>query len=87
MVRAALAMQDRVRAARPQARIRGFLVQRQAARALELRLRLGEDAMFGPWIGFGAGPMTVSAVVWAYDQYGSASSEVAPASHPARPTR
>ena len=40
---------------RPEARIDGLLVQRQAARALELRLRLGEDAMFGPWIGFGQG--------------------------------
>ena len=33
----------------------GFLVQRQAIRALELRLRLGDDPMFGPWIGFGQG--------------------------------
>ncbi|WP_240757089.1 bifunctional acetate--CoA ligase family protein/GNAT family N-acetyltransferase [Roseicella aquatilis] len=49
------AMLARVRAKRPQARIEGFLVQRQAARALELRLRLGDDAMFGPWIGFGYG--------------------------------
>jgi acetyltransferase len=45
----------RVRAARPEARIEGLLVQRQAARALELRLRLGKEAMFGPWIGFGQG--------------------------------
>ena len=30
-------------------------MRRQAARALELRLRLGDDAMFGPWIGFGQG--------------------------------
>jgi acetyltransferase len=45
----------RVRAARPEARIEGLLVQRQAARALELRLRLGEEVMFGPWIGFGQG--------------------------------
>jgi len=52
---AAEAMLERVRAARPSARILGFLVQRQAAPALELRLRLGEDAMFGPWIGFGRG--------------------------------
>ncbi|MBV1798642.1 GNAT family N-acetyltransferase [Siccirubricoccus sp. G192] len=52
---AAVAMLRRVRAARPEARIEGFLVQRQAARALELRLRLGDDAMFGPWIGFGQG--------------------------------
>jgi acetyltransferase len=52
---AAEAMLRRVRAARPEARIEGLLVQRQAARALELRLRLGEEAMFGPWIGFGQG--------------------------------
>jgi len=52
---AAEAMLRRVRAARPEARIEGFLVQRQAAPALELRLRLGDDPMFGPWIGFGQG--------------------------------
>lgn len=51
----ARAMLARVRAARPGVRITGLLVQRQAGRALELRLRLGEDAMFGPWIGFGLG--------------------------------
>ncbi|TDH63933.1 GNAT family N-acetyltransferase [Dankookia rubra] len=51
----AKAMLARVRAKLPEARIEGFLVQRQAARALELRLRLGDDAMFGPWIGFGQG--------------------------------
>jgi len=49
------AMLDRVLARRPDARIEGFLVQRQAARALELRLRLDDDAMFGPWLGFGQG--------------------------------
>lgn len=53
---AAEAMGERVRALRPDAAIRGFLVQRQAAsRALELRMRLGDDPMFGPWIGFGQG--------------------------------
>ena len=53
---AAEAMLGRVRALRPDAAIRGLLVQRQAAgRALELRLRLGDDPMFGPWIGFGQG--------------------------------
>ena len=52
---AAEAMLRRVRAAQPEARIEGFLVQRQAARALELRIRLGDDPMFGPWIGFGQG--------------------------------
>ena len=52
---AAAAMADRVARARPDARITGFLVQRQAGRGQELRLRLGEDAMFGPWISFGRG--------------------------------
>ncbi len=52
---AAAAMLARVRRGRPDAAILGFLVQRQAARALELRIRVGEDAMFGPWIGFGEG--------------------------------
>lgn len=55
---AAMAMLERVREARPGAQTDGFLVQRQAARALELRLRLGDDAMFGPWIGFGRGGTT-----------------------------
>ncbi|WP_343895869.1 bifunctional acetate--CoA ligase family protein/GNAT family N-acetyltransferase [Craurococcus roseus] len=56
---AAEAMLDRLRTARPDAPARGFLVQRQAAgRALELRLRLGDDPMFGPWIGFGQGGTT-----------------------------
>jgi acetyltransferase len=40
---------------RPEARLEGFLVQREARRGQELRLRLGEDRMFGPWIGFGLG--------------------------------
>ncbi len=36
--------------------LRGFLVQRHAPRGMmELRLRMGDDAMFGPWIGFGQG--------------------------------
>ena len=52
---AAEAMLGRMRALRPDAAIRGFLVQRQATRRLELRLRLGDDPMFGPWIGFGQG--------------------------------
>jgi acetyltransferase len=55
-------MLARVRAARPQARIDGFLVQRQAGggaqKPHELRLRLGDDPMFGPWIGFGRGGTT-----------------------------
>jgi acetyltransferase len=52
---AAHAMLDRLAACCPGAAASGFLVQRQAARGQELRLRLGEDAMFGPWIGFGQG--------------------------------
>jgi acetyltransferase len=52
---AAEAMLRRIRTAKPGAQIAGFLVQRQAAQALELRLRLGDDPMFGPWIGFGQG--------------------------------
>ena len=52
---AAEAMLARTRRLRPDASLRGFLVQRQARRALELRLRLGDDPMFGPWIGFGQG--------------------------------
>jgi acetyltransferase len=52
---AALAMAARAARLRPAARLDGFLVQRQAARALELRLWLADDAMFGPYIGFGLG--------------------------------
>jgi acetyltransferase len=52
---AARGMLERVAQLCPEARVDGFLVQRQAARAQELRLRLGDDAMFGPWIGFGLG--------------------------------
>ncbi|CAH0207377.1 bifunctional acetate--CoA ligase family protein/GNAT family N-acetyltransferase [Roseomonas sp. CECT 9278] len=52
---AAAAMAERVARARPAARVTGFLVQRQAGRGQELRLRLGDDAMFGPWISFGRG--------------------------------
>lgn len=52
---AAIEMQTRIATERPGARLTGFLVQRQAARAQELRLRLADDAMFGPWIAFGRG--------------------------------
>ena len=55
MRQTAEAMLERVRTLRPDAKTSGFLVQRQAIRALELRLRLGDDPMFGPWIGFGQG--------------------------------
>ncbi|MGG5808521.1 GNAT family N-acetyltransferase [Falsiroseomonas sp. CW058] len=52
---AAEAMAARLQTLRPGARLSGFLVQRQAARAEELRLQLGDDAMFGPFIRFGLG--------------------------------
>jgi len=52
---AAAAMIETVRRERPGARLDGFVVQREASRGEELRLRLGDDAMFGPWIGFGLG--------------------------------
>lgn len=52
---AAEAMLERVARERPAARLAGFLVQRQASRAQELRMRLGDDPMFGPFIGFGLG--------------------------------
>jgi acetyltransferase len=54
---AAEAMQARVARRAPEARLAGFLVQRQVGRrqARELALRLGRDAMFGPAIGLGAG--------------------------------
>ncbi|MFC0410491.1 bifunctional acetate--CoA ligase family protein/GNAT family N-acetyltransferase [Roseomonas elaeocarpi] len=49
------AMLSRLARERPELRLDGLLVQRQAAAGAELRLRVGDDAMFGPWIGFGAG--------------------------------
>ncbi len=52
---AAVWMLDAATRARPGARLEGFLVQREAPRGQELRLRLDEDAMFGPFIGFGLG--------------------------------
>jgi acetyltransferase len=52
---AGAAMLEEARRLRPEARIEGFLVQREAARGQELRLRLDEDRMFGPFIGFGLG--------------------------------
>ena len=60
---AATAMLAQVRAARPYARLDGFLVQRQAGggsqrRGHELRFRLGDDLMFGPWISYGRGGTT-----------------------------
>jgi len=53
---AADAMAEEVTRRAPGTTLRGFLVQRQAPRGMtELRLRVAEDAMFGPWIGFGQG--------------------------------
>ncbi|MBU8540330.1 bifunctional acetate--CoA ligase family protein/GNAT family N-acetyltransferase [Falsiroseomonas tokyonensis] len=52
---AAEAMAERAARDRPAARLDGFLVQRQATHVQELRMRLGEDAMFGPFLGFGLG--------------------------------
>jgi len=49
---AAAAMADRLP---PGARGCGWMVQRVAAPGRELRLRLGDDPMVGPWIGFGRG--------------------------------
>ena len=55
--RAAEEMLPRVRAAAPEARLEGFVVQRQAAlRGLqEVQVRLGQDPSFGPALAFGAG--------------------------------
>ncbi|SHJ44964.1 acetyltransferase [Roseomonas rosea] len=52
---AGAAMAARVGADRPSICPRGWMVQRQSLPGREFRLRLGEDAMFGPWIGFGRG--------------------------------
>jgi len=52
---AAAAIAARQRAERPGLIPRGWMVQRQAGPGREFRLRLGEDTMFGPWIGFGRG--------------------------------
>jgi acetyltransferase len=52
---AAASMEARLAAARPELRPRGWMVQPLVAPAWELRLRLADDPMFGPWIGFGRG--------------------------------
>jgi len=58
---AAEAMLARVRAARPEARLDGFLVQQMIERpgALELILGVNEDASFGPVVLFGHGGVLV----------------------------
>ncbi len=55
VLRAAKAMLVGIAAARPAARLDGLLVQRLADPGQELRLHLADDAMFGPFIGFGRG--------------------------------
>ncbi|WP_424814409.1 GNAT family N-acetyltransferase [Roseococcus sp. YIM B11640] len=53
---AAEAMLEEVARRAPGVPLHGFLIQRQAPRGMmELRLRVDDDAMFGPWIGFGQG--------------------------------
>jgi acetyltransferase len=52
---AARAMLENAARLRPDARLEGFVVQREAMRGEEIRMRLAEDAMFGPFIGFGLG--------------------------------
>ncbi|MCW8085306.1 bifunctional acetate--CoA ligase family protein/GNAT family N-acetyltransferase [Sabulicella glaciei] len=53
---AANSMTEEVARRAPGTELAGFLVQRQMPRgSMELRLRLDEDPMWGPWIGFGQG--------------------------------
>jgi acetyltransferase len=56
---AAEAMLARIRREYPAVRLHGLLVQRQVGlgtpKAHELRLHLGDDPMFGPWISYGRG--------------------------------
>lgn len=61
---AAVAMLDRVRAARPEARIDGILVQQMIERpgAIELLAGLNDDAVFGPVVVFGQGGTAVEIV-------------------------
>jgi len=54
-VRAAAAILERRRAIAPGDTHSGFVVQRQIGRARELLVRLDEDPVFGPVIGFGQG--------------------------------
>jgi acetyltransferase len=50
------------RGRQPDARGDGLLVQRQAARSRELRIRVADDATFGPIIDFGQGGTTANAL-------------------------
>ena len=60
----AAAMVERVRAARPAARLDGFLVQPMVSRhgATELLVGLVEDSIFGPLVAFGQGGTAVEVV-------------------------
>ena len=62
--REAAGMLERVRAAHPEARLDGFLVQPMVRRpgAVELLVGLVEDAMFGPLVAFGQGGTAVEIV-------------------------
>ena len=62
--REAAAMLGRVREARPQARLNGFLVQPMVGRpgAVELLVGLVEDPVFGPLLSFGQGGTAVEVV-------------------------
>ena len=64
VVEAAAAMRDRVRRARPEARLDGFAVQTMIRRpgAFELIVGIAEDAQFGPVILFGEGGVGVEAI-------------------------
>jgi acetyltransferase len=61
---AAAAMLERVEAARPDARIEGFLIQQmiELADAVELIAGIGDDAAFGPVIVFGQGGTAVELI-------------------------
>jgi acetyltransferase len=62
--REAAAMRERVRSARPEARLDGFLVQPMVGRpgAMELLVGLVEDPVFGPLVAFGQGGTAVEVV-------------------------
>ncbi|HVC51265.1 MAG TPA: bifunctional acetate--CoA ligase family protein/GNAT family N-acetyltransferase [Stellaceae bacterium] len=62
--REAAAMLDRVRLARPEARIHGFLVQAMVSRpgATELLVGIADDPVFGPVVAFGQGGTAVEIV-------------------------
>ena len=60
----AIALLARVRAAQPQARIDGVVVQQMVRRpsAIELLVGISEDSVFGPVVGFGQGGTAVEVV-------------------------